>query len=157
MVFGVLYVFLPTLLVSEQVLLIQTKSHVLQVWFIALSIELVVNLYMFDYIAYAKSFDAIVFDINRTILNPLIQFAFVVAFVIFIWGLAEFIRGANNPEARKKGQDHMLWGTVGLVIMVGVYGIILILVNTFGLGRATLNSDQQTFIPPPIKEVQIPK
>lgn len=112
---------------------------------------------MLDYIAYAKSFDEIVFVINRTILNPLIQFAFVVAFVIFIWGLAEFIRNANNPEGRKKGQDHMLWGIIGLVIMVGVYGIIAILVNTFGLGRATLNNEKQTFTPPKIKEVNIPK
>ncbi|MBP6857779.1 MAG: hypothetical protein KBC11_01100 [Candidatus Pacebacteria bacterium] len=112
---------------------------------------------MFEYIAYAKSFDAIVFDINRTILNPLIQFAFIVAFVIFIWGVAEYIRNANNPEARKKGQDHMLWGIIGLVIMVGVYGIINILVNTFGLGTPRINNEEQIFTPPKIKEVNIPK
>lgn len=112
---------------------------------------------MFEYLAYAKSFDEVVFDINRTILNPLIQFAFIVAFVIFIWGLAEFIRGANNPEARKKGQDHMIWGIVGLVIMVGVYGIINILINTFGLGSASINNKEQRFTPPAVKEVNIPK
>ncbi len=112
---------------------------------------------MFEYIAYAKSFDEIVFDINRTILNPLIQFAFIVAFVIFIWGVAEFIRNANNPEGRKKGQDHMKWGIVGLVIMVGVYGIINILINTFGLGSASINNKEQNFNPPTIKEINIPK
>lgn len=111
---------------------------------------------MFEYVAYAKSFDQIVFDINRTILNPLIQFAFIVAFVVFIWGVAEFIRKANSPEGRKKGQDHMIWGIIGLVIMVGVYGIINILINTFGLGSGTINNEKQNFIPPKIKEVKIP-
>lgn len=112
---------------------------------------------MFEYIAYAKSFDAIVFDINRTILNPLIQFSFVIAFVIFIWGIAEYIRNANNPEARQKGQKHMMWGIIGLVIMIGVYGILNILINTFGLGTPHINNKEQTFTPPEIKEVNIPK
>ncbi len=111
---------------------------------------------MFEYIAYAKSFDEIVFDINRTILNPLIQFAFIVAFVVFIWGLMEYIRGANNPESRKKGHDHMLWGIIGLVIMVGVYGLLGILTRTFGI-NATFKNDQQTVTPPPIKQINIPK
>ncbi|MCC7436499.1 hypothetical protein IT402_01325 [Candidatus Nomurabacteria bacterium] len=112
---------------------------------------------MFNYVAYAKSFDSIVFDINRTILNPLIQFAFIVAFVVFIWGVAEFIRNANNPEARQKGQKHMMWGIIGLVIMVGVYGILNILINTFGLGNPSINNKEQIFTPPPIKEINIPK
>jgi uncharacterized membrane protein YjfL (UPF0719 family) len=107
-------------------------------------------------IAYAKSFDQVVFDINRTILNPLIQFAFIIAFVVFLWGVMEFIRSANSPEGRKKGQDHMLWGIIGLVIMIGVYGIITILTKTFGID-ATLNNKEQKLITPKIKEVKVPK
>ena len=111
---------------------------------------------MFETIAYAKSFDSIVFDINRTIVNPLIQFAFIVAFVVFIWGVMEFIRNANSPEGRKKGQDHMLWGIIGLVIMVGVYGLLLILTRTFGI-NATFTNEEQKINPPAIKELNIPK
>lgn len=111
------------------------------------------------YIAYAKTFDEIVFDINRTILNPLIQFAFIVAFVIFLWGVIEFLRGANNPEKRKEGQQHMIWGVLGFAIMIGVYGIITILINTFGLGGSgtTINNKEQRFNPPTIKEINIPR
>ncbi len=103
---------------------------------------------MFDYIAYAKSFDQLVFDINRTIVNPLIQFAFIVAFVIFLWGVAEFIRNADNPEKRKVGQQHMIWGIVGFVIMIGVYGILNILVNTFGIKGAVINDREQSITVP---------
>ena len=113
---------------------------------------------MFESIAYAKSFDQLIFDINKTVLNPLIQFAFIVAFVFFIWGVMQFIRNANNAEERKKGQDHMIWGVIGLVIMLGVYGIVNILINTFGLSKKhTINNTQQTFTPPAIKELNISK
>lgn len=109
---------------------------------------------MFETIAYAKSFDQIVFDINRTILNPLIQFAFIIAFVVFIWGVFQFIRNANSPEGRKKGQDHMIWGIVGLVIMIGVYGIINIITRTFGI-NASFTNDEQKITPPAIKQINI--
>ena len=72
---------------------------------------------MFDLVAYAKTFDELVFDISRVIINPLIQFSFIIAFVVFMWGVMQFIQHANNPEKRKIGQDHMIWGIVGLVII----------------------------------------
>ena len=111
---------------------------------------------MFSSVAYAKTFEEVVFSINKTVLNPLIQFAFIVAFVFFIWGVMQFIRNANNPEGRKKGQDHMVWGVIGLVIMLGVYGIINILINTFGLSKShTIDNKQQTYTPPDIKQLNI--
>lgn len=113
---------------------------------------------MFEATAYAKSFDEVVYSINRTIINPLIQFAFIIAFVIFIWGVVEFIKNADNTDGRKKGKDHMIWGIIGLCIMVGVYGIMSLLINTFGLSKShTLNSKEQTFTPPTIKEIKIPQ
>jgi uncharacterized membrane protein YidH (DUF202 family) len=111
---------------------------------------------MFSSVAYAKTFEEVVFSINKTVLNPLIQFAFIVAFVVFIWGVMQFIRNANSPEGRKKGQDHMVWGVIGLVIMLGVYGIINILINTFGLSKNhTIDNTQQTYTPPDIKQLNI--
>lgn len=108
-----------------------------------------------DMIAYAKTFDELVFDINRTILNPLIQFVFIAAFVVFLFGMVEFIRSANNPDARKKGRDHMIWGVIGFVIMIGVYGIINILISTLGLGSGRIDNNAQQFNPPKIKEINI--
>jgi hypothetical protein len=67
------------------------------------------------------------------IINPIIQVAFSVATVVFVYGVFEFIRGADNPEVRKQGQQHMLWGLVGLAIMVSVFTIMRILINTLGV------------------------
>ncbi len=58
---------------------------------------------------------------------------FSLALAYFLWGLVAFIRNAANAEARATGQRHMLWGIIGMVIMVGVFGIISLLVNLFGI------------------------
>ncbi len=108
-------------------------------------------------IAYADSVDTLLFKLNAKIINPAIEIAFIVAFVIFIWGVSEYIRGANNEQKRKDGRQHMLWGIVGFVIMFGVYGIITLLTRTFGIKGATINNEQQTFDAPKIRELNLPK
>lgn len=70
-------------------------------------------------------------NVAKVILNPLIVLMFAVALLYFLWGVVKYIQGANNPESRKKGTQHILWGLIGLFIMVSVYGIIQILLKTF--------------------------
>jgi hypothetical protein len=67
------------------------------------------------------------------IVNPIIQVAFAVALVIFIYGVFEFVRGADRPDVRTKGQQHIMYGLVGLFIMISVFTIIQILLNTIGV------------------------
>jgi len=110
-------------------------------------------------IAYAATIDEFLSKVSAKVINPLIEFAFIVALVVFLFGVMEFLRGASNDEKRSQGKQHMLWGIVGFLIMFGVWGIINILVDTFGLryGKTTINQTQQTFEPPPIQELKIPK
>jgi len=65
------------------------------------------------------------------ILNPIIQLLFAAALVYFTFGVVKFIRGADDPGEREKGGKHIMWGLVGLVIMMGVYGILEIMLGTF--------------------------
>lgn len=71
--------------------------------------------------------------INQEILNPVIMVLFAVAVAYFTWGVVQFIREAESPDGRKKGQQSIIWGLVGMIIMFGVYVIIRILLNTFGI------------------------
>ncbi|MBU1046903.1 hypothetical protein KKH36_03965 [Patescibacteria group bacterium] len=70
--------------------------------------------------------------INEQILTPIILFLFVSSLVIFFWGIADYIRGSGNEEIRKVGRDHMLWGIVGIFIMVSAWAIIKILLAFIG-------------------------
>jgi uncharacterized membrane protein len=109
------------------------------------------------WIAYADSVDDLLFKLNDKIINPVIEFAFIIALVVFLWGVMEYIRGANNKDKRKEGSQHMIWGIIGFVIMLGVFGIITILTQTFGIKGATINTKQQTFDPPEIQQLKFPK
>jgi hypothetical protein len=109
---------------------------------------------MLPLIAYADSVDTFLGKLNAKIINPLIEFAFIIALVIFLFGVMEFIRGSGNEEKRTLGKQHMIWGVVGFLIMFGVFGIMELIVNTFGLGTASFNQEEQVFKPKCIQELK---
>lgn len=67
------------------------------------------------------------------IIQPLILLLVVAGVAYFIWGLALYIFNAEKPDERKKATDHMIWGVLGIVIMVAVMGILQIVTSTFGV------------------------
>ena len=79
------------------------------------------------------SLDTVLLKINTEILNPIILLLFGAALVLFLWGGFMFIRDAASDEGRETGKRALFWGIVGMVIMVSVYGILRLAVNTFGV------------------------
>lgn len=71
--------------------------------------------------------------LNDVILFPLITLLMTIALVVFLYGCFEFIVNANNEAARSVGKQHILWGIVGLLVMVSAFSILFIAANTFGL------------------------
>src|SRR6185436_17321654 len=71
--------------------------------------------------------------INKVLINPFIVLLFSIAFVYFLYGVVLYVINADSQDARKTGKQHMLWGIIGMVIMISVFGIMQILVNTFSL------------------------
>ena len=66
-------------------------------------------------------------NIKVYILNPTIGFMFAVAVVMFIYGIVEYIWSADNEDKVAVGKKHMIWGIIGMFVMIGVYGILNIL------------------------------
>jgi len=67
------------------------------------------------------------------IINPIILLLAAAAFVVFIWGIFEFVAHAGEEAKRSDGRKAILWGLVGLVIIFGAYGIINLTLGTFSL------------------------
>ncbi|MDP3902288.1 MAG: hypothetical protein Q8Q21_01745 [bacterium] len=63
------------------------------------------------------------------ILNPIIGFMFAVAIVVFIYGIVEYMLGGDNEDRRKDGAKHMIWGVVGIFVMISVFGIMNVIID----------------------------
>lgn len=72
-------------------------------------------------------------SINRYILNPVIILLFSLALLMFFWGLLKLIWNADSDTDRDTGKRSLVWGLIGMLIMISVYGIISLLLSSFGI------------------------
>ena len=79
-----------------------------------------------------SSTNEIINKIVEVVINPLIILLMAIAFILFLWGGFEFIANSSGVEGREKGKRHMLWGIIGLFIMIAVMGILKVLGETLG-------------------------
>ena len=96
------------------------------------------NLLDFTPIAYA-SVDTFVRKVNTFFINPLIVLLVTVAVAYFLYGVFEFVKNSNSDEGRTKGKNHMVWGLIGLFIMVSVFFIMQLLLGTIGIDESQIN------------------
>jgi len=71
--------------------------------------------------------------VNAAIVNPTILLMFAIATTVFVWGLVQFIATSETDEGREKGKRKILWGLIGIFIMISAFGIIRIVLQTFGI------------------------
>lgn len=70
-------------------------------------------------------------SVKEHIINPIILLLIAVALVVFFYGLVEFLLNKDKASAnRQELYDKMIWGVVGLAIMVSVFGIMQFIVST---------------------------
>jgi hypothetical protein len=75
------------------------------------------------------------------ILQMFVNVIVSLAIVYFLWGVAKFIR-AEDDKGREEGKKQILWGLVGLFVMLSVWGLLNVLKTTFPLENTRLNAPQ---------------
>ncbi len=75
----------------------------------------------------------IVESLKTEIIDPLILLLFALAVVYFLLGVMKFILNQDNENAQLEGKQHMIWGIIGIFIMIAVYGIIGFITTTLGV------------------------
>lgn len=73
-----------------------------------------------------------------TILNIVFPVLLAIAVFIIVWGIFKFILNAGDEEARKTGRGFILWGVVGVFLMLSVWGLVNILQNTISLNNQAI-------------------
>lgn len=80
-----------------------------------------------------EGIEAIAGKLGAVIINPLIALVFGAGVVVFVWGLIEYLYALNiKGDTGEVGKRHMIWGLVGLFIMVSVLGIVRLIAQLVG-------------------------
>ena len=83
-----------------------------------------------------------VVGIGQTILyiinGVLIPLIFAISFITFLWGIyRHFISQGDSEDGQKKGRQLILYGLIGFVVMVSLWGLVNVVASTFGLTGQT--------------------
>jgi hypothetical protein len=70
------------------------------------------------------------------LLGAVLPLLIAIGVVIFVWGVISYVI-ASDEEAKSKGRDRIIAGIIGLVVIVGLWGLVRIVTNTFGLNNVT--------------------
>lgn len=81
--------------------------------------------------------EALLGRIITFVIDPALRVVFTLGLLLFIVGIVEFLWGVKDGKASETGKSHMVYGLIGMLIMVSVYGIIALIVNSFGLNTSS--------------------
>ncbi len=76
--------------------------------------------------------DDILQKVTSEIFTPLYQLAVGIAFLYFFYGALMFIKNMQDPEKKNLGKGHLLYGTIGLFIILSVGGFLRFFNDVFG-------------------------
>ena len=66
------------------------------------------------------------------LLNSVVPVLIALGVVYFIWGVISYVIGSDE-EAKKAGRDRIIFGIIGLAVIVAVWGLVRILTRTFNV------------------------
>jgi len=88
-----------------------------------------------------------ILNLISAFINTLLPLIIALAVLVFVWGVFKYVTAGDDEEARKSGRQLMINGVIAIFVMVSVWGLVNILVNTFNLNTSSQNAP--TFQPIP--------
>lgn len=76
--------------------------------------------------------------------NAVVPLLITLSIVVFIAGIVKFIAGADEAGKREEGRRFMLYGIIGLFVMVSIWGLVGTIQGTFGIGTSIFFPQLQT-------------
>jgi nitrogen fixation-related uncharacterized protein len=70
-------------------------------------------------------------NIVNALVNPVLILLFVVGLLVFTFGIVEFLWSlSSGGENKDSGKRHMIYGLVGMFVMVSAYAIVMLIKQT---------------------------
>jgi hypothetical protein len=67
------------------------------------------------------------------ILDAILPLLVALGVIYLVWGIVRYVIGGSE-EDKKKGRDTIVFGIIGLVVIVGLWGLVYLVRTTFGIG-----------------------
>lgn len=67
----------------------------------------------------------------KSLVDSIIPLFMVVAIAVFLWGIVKYITASGDEEKAKSARGYIIYGLIGLFVMVAFWGIIKIVAETF--------------------------
>ena len=67
-------------------------------------------------------------------LNAVLPFLVSLGVIYFVFGIVQYFIGSDE-EAKEKGKNRIIYGLIGLAVIISVWGLVYIVVETFGVGQ----------------------
>lgn len=66
------------------------------------------------------------------LLNAVVPVLIALGVVYFVWGVISYVI-ASDEEAKAAGKNRIIFGIIGLAVIIGLWGLVNILTRTFGV------------------------
>ena len=76
-----------------------------------------------------------VFNLVEDILGKLAPLLIAIAVIILLIAIVNYIRAGEDEEKRGAAKNLMIYGIIGLFVMVSLWGLVAILSGTFNLNN----------------------
>lgn len=87
----------------------------------------------------AGQFQNVFSGLTAFISSTLLPFLMALAFLAFVWGMFKFfIVGGGNEEEKEKGKSLMIWGILGFILIISLFGIVNLFATSLGVEGQTL-------------------
>ena len=90
---------------------------------------------------FARTLDDILNPATGTIpaiLDIVIPILMVIATIVFIWGIISYILSAGSDERKKEAKNLIIWGLIGLFVIVAMWGLVTVIGSTFGVSETVI-------------------
>ena len=85
-------------------------------------------------------FKTLLVTISGSILKPITVLIIALAVIFFLLGVLKYIQSVGDETKRKEGTTMMVYGIVGIFVMVSLWGLVHVLQSTFtGLDNNPIN------------------
>ncbi|HVU06374.1 MAG TPA: pilin [Candidatus Paceibacterota bacterium] len=88
-----------------------------------------------------------IFRFVQSLLNTILPLIIAAAVVWFVWSMFQLFLAGDAEEKKEKAKTNIIYGVVAIFVMVSIWGLVNILVNTFGLSNQSPTTNGTNQLP----------